>query len=125
MRGLRGATTVGDNTAEAISEATHELMDAVVRLNQLEIDDVASVLLTMTPDLNAAFPAKAVRSIPGWEWVPLMCAPEIDVPGSLRQCIRILIHVNTDKTQQELIHVYLRDAEVLRPDIVSPTNGGL
>lgn len=125
VRGLRGATTATENTPEAISVATHELMETIVQVNQLEIEQVASVMLTMTPDLNASFPAKAVRSIDGWQWVPLICTPEIAVPGSLPLCIRVLIHINTDKSQQELMHVYLRRAEVLRPDIASVANSGV
>ncbi len=125
VRGLRGATTVTENTPDAITEATLELMATIIEKNEIDVDDVASVLLTMTPDLNAIFPARAVRSLEGWQWVPLMCAPEIDVPGSLHMCVRVLIHINTTKTQQELVHVYLRKAEVLRPDIASIANGGL
>ncbi|MBX5437387.1 MAG: chorismate mutase [Alicyclobacillaceae bacterium] len=119
VRGIRGAVTAKDNTPEAIFEATRTLMERLVAENQLDIDDVASVLLTMTPDLNADFPARAVRSLPGWQWVPLMCAPELSVPGSLGRCIRVLVHVNTDRAQNELVHVYLGDAVQLRPDIAN------
>lgn len=125
VRGIRGAITAEENSAAAIAAATHELMAAIVAANDIDVDDVASVLLTMTSDLNASFPAKAVRTLDGWQWVPLMCSTEIDVPGSLRRCIRVLLHVNTEKSQQDLVHVYLRQAEVLRPDIVSAVNGGL
>lgn len=125
VRGIRGAVTVADNTAEEIAAATHLLMEQVIRDNDLDVDDVASVLLTMTTDLDAGFPAKAVRSIPGWQWVPLMCAQEVNVPGSLRRCIRILLHVNTHKAQDELVHVYLREATVLRPDLANPSNAGV
>ncbi len=117
VRGIRGATTTEDNSAEAIHTATRDLLDRVIEENQIQPDDVASVLLTMTPDLTATFPAAAIRSRPGWQWVPLMCAKELDVPGGLSKCVRILIHVNTEKTQQEIVHVYLGEAIVLRPDL--------
>jgi chorismate mutase len=124
VRGIRGAITAEANTVEAITDATMTLMSSIVRDNDIDVDDVASVLLTMTPDLNAAFPAKAVRSMEGWQWVPLICAPEIDVQQALPMCIRVLIHVNTETSQQALIHVYLRGAHVLRPDIANIANGG-
>lgn len=118
VRGIRGATCTDSNDAEAIYAATRELMLAIVEANHIEADDVASVILTMSPDLTAAFPAKAVRSLENWQWVPLMCASELNVPDSVPKCIRILIHLNTELSQQDLIHVYLRDAIVLRPDLV-------
>jgi chorismate mutase len=117
VRGIRGATTVNENSADAIFAATRSLMTALVAANQIEVDDVASVILTMTPDLNADFPAKAVRSLEGWQWVPLMCATEIAVPDAMPRCIRVLVHVNTDKSQDEIQHVYLGEAVKLRPDV--------
>lgn len=117
VRGIRGAITVSENTPDAVFEATRTLMEKVVEANQIDVDDVASVVLTMTPDLNAAFPAKAVRSLSGWQWVPLMCATELSVPGSLPRCIRVLVHVNTEVRQEDITHVYLGEAVVLRPDI--------
>lgn len=122
VRGIRGAVTVKANDATHIFEATRELLEQVVEANEIIAENVVSVLLTMTPDLNADFPAKAVRSLPHWQWVPLMDAVEVDVPGSLKKCIRILVHVNTEKSQQEMQHVYLRDAVRLRPDIANPTS---
>ncbi|KPV44876.1 chorismate mutase [Alicyclobacillus ferrooxydans] len=118
VRGIRGATTVNENSAEAIFEATQELMREIVRQNDIDIDNVASVFLTMTQDLNADFPAKAVRSLPGWQWVPLMCAPELSIENAMKHCVRVLIHANTTRSQKELIHVYLREAVALRPDVV-------
>lgn len=118
VRGIRGAITVSENTEQAIFAATQELMNEIVTQNDIVSDNVASVFLTMTQDLNADFPAKAVRSLPGWQWVPLMCAPELAVPTAMKRCIRVLIHANTTKSQQELIHVYLGDAVALRPDVV-------
>lgn len=117
LRGFRGATTVTENSAEAILEATKTLMEALIRENQLVAEDVAAVWLTTTEDLNAAFPAKAVRQIPGWQWVPLMCAQEIPVPGSLPRCIRVMLLAHTDKPQQEIRHIFLNDAITLRPDL--------
>jgi chorismate mutase len=117
VRGIRGANTVAENTPEAIFQATRELMERIVEANDIDVNDVASVLLTMTPDLNADFPAKAVRSLPGWQWVPLMCAQELNVPGALSRCVRVLLHVNTERSQEELVHVYLGEAVQLRPDM--------
>ncbi|MCL6632870.1 MAG: chorismate mutase [Alicyclobacillus herbarius] len=114
---MRGAVTVKENSTEAILNATKDLMKQIVERNHLQPEDVVSVLLTMTPDLTACFPAKAVRSFPGWQWVPLMCASEVAVEGALEHCIRVLVHVNTDKAQSEMIHVYLGEAVRLRPDL--------
>ena len=115
-RGIRGATTVETNTREAILAATRELLQEMVSLNAVQRDDVASAYFTTTPDLDAEFPAVAARSL-GWANVALMCGHEMDVPGSLRMCLRILLHVNTERTQDEICHVYLRGAAVLRPDL--------
>lgn len=117
VRGVRGAITVGENTEEAILEGTTVMIQEIIRKNDLKPEDVASVILTVTPDLNATFPARAVRAIPGWELVPLMCTTEIPVPGSLPLCIRTLILFNTDKSLQEIRHVFLGGAKVLRPDL--------
>ncbi len=117
VRGIRGATTVNEDTPEEIFAATKELIEEIVRLNDIDVDDVASVLLTLTPDLSSAFPAKAVRSLPGWQWVPLMCARELDVPNALPRSVRVLLHVNTEKAQSELVHAYLGEAVQLRPDL--------
>jgi len=116
VRGIRGATTVSVNEHQAIFEATTELLLAIVNRNGLASPDVASVFLTMTPDLNAQFPALAAREI-GWTEVPLLCAVEINVPNALPMCIRVLLHVNTDKAQCKVRHVYLRGARGLRPDL--------
>lgn len=116
-RGIRGAITVESNTREAILEATRELLGEMVRANDIRREDVASAYFTTTTDLNAEFPAVVARNDFGWTNIALMCGHEMDVPGSLRMCLRILLHVNTDKTQDEICHVYLRGAAVLRPDI--------
>jgi chorismate mutase len=117
MRGVRGATTVARNDAEEIRTSTRELLVEMVRLNEIEPEDICSCLFTSTPDLDAAFPASAMRSLPGWEHVPLIGAQEVAVANSLPQCVRILVQVNTTKQQSEIQHVYLREAVALRPDL--------
>ena len=112
-RGIRGATTAEANTREAIHGATAELLEALISANGLEERSLASVFFTMTPDLNAAFPAAAARRL-GWNSTALLGAVESDVPDSLRRCIRVLILVNTDKEPQELVNIYLRGTEILR-----------
>ncbi len=113
-RGIRGATTVERNSREEILAATTELLQLIVERNELRIEDIASVIFTMTEDLNAEFPALAARSI-GWNETALACMQEIPVPGSLNKCIRVLLHVNTTRSGAEMQHVYIRDAVNLRP----------
>ncbi len=115
-RGVRGAITVDANTPEAILEGTRLLLAMMIRQNGIEEQDVASVIFTTTPDLDAEFPALAARQL-GWMQAALLCGHEMTVPGAMARCIRILIHWNTDKKMDEIIHVYLRDAERLRPDL--------
>ncbi|HLW61209.1 MAG TPA: chorismate mutase [bacterium] len=117
FRGVRGAITVEANTEQAILDATYELLKEMVRANEVDADDIAGVMFTVTPDLNAAFPAEAGRRLPGWTHVPLMCAQEVPVPGALSRCVRILMLVNTTRTATEVRHVYLHGAERLRPDL--------
>jgi chorismate mutase len=117
-RGVRGATTVESNSPEAIIDATKELLAAMVKVNEIDQADVASAFFTLTQDLNAEFPAVAARQI-GWNDVALLCGHEMNKPGALPMCLRILLHVNTDKPAGEIKHVYLRGARVLRPDIES------
>ena len=112
-RGIRGATTAAENTREAIFEATQELFNEIVQLNDIQKEQAAAVFFTATLDLNAAYPATAVREM-GWDNTALMCSPEIDVPGSVPLCIRILLMVNTEKQPEELQTVYLRGAVNLR-----------
>ena len=114
-RGLRGAITVTENSEGAILEATRELLSGLFASNGLVADDLAAILFTATADLDAAFPAKAAREM-GYLQVPLMCSQEMAVPGSPKGCIRVMLLVNTAKRQEELIHVYLRGAVVLRPE---------
>jgi chorismate mutase len=116
-RGVRGATTVEANTAEDILEATRQLLMALIRLNDLRPEDVASVIFTTTPDLTATFPALAARDEEiAWTEVPLLCGHEMTVPGALEQVVRILLHVNTTRAADEIKHVYLRRAGQLRTD---------
>jgi len=115
LRGVRGATTISENTEYAIVEGTKALLRRMIEENGIEEETVASVIFTTTPDLTAAYPAKAARQI-GWTYTALMGCQEMDVPGGLSHCVRILIHWNTEKSQQELHHIYLNGAEQLRPD---------
>ena len=112
-RGIRGATTVENNTKEDIVSATKVLLTQIVSANDINPDDVASVIFTTTKDLNAEFPAVAARML-GWNHTALICSHEMDVPGSLKMCIRILIHLNTDKSAQEITHVYTKGAKNLK-----------
>lgn len=116
VRGVRGAITVESNTAEAIREATRALLAEMARANQVETDEIAAVIFTLTTDLNAAFPAEGARQM-GWTAVPLLSSPEIAVPGALERCLRVLMLVNSPRAQGEIAHVYMRGAEVLRPDL--------
>ncbi|EGD48746.1 chorismate mutase [Ruminiclostridium papyrosolvens DSM 2782] len=116
VRAVRGAITVSENTKELIWEGTKELLVEIIERNSLEYTDIISVIFTVTQDLNAAFPAVAARQI-GWNDIPLMCTSEINVPGSLKKCIRVMIHINTEKTNTDINHVYLKGAQVLRPDL--------
>lgn len=119
VRGVRGATTVNRDEPDEIITATHELLETILRKNPtLEKEDLASVFFSLTPDLSSTYPARAARLI-GWNRVPLFCAQEIPVPGSLEKCIRVLLHWNTSLRQDELNHVYLREAVTLRPDLES------
>jgi chorismate mutase len=118
-RGIRGATTIESDSKENVLSATRELLDAILASNpDLKTEDIASALFTATDDIVAAYPALAARQM-GWDLVPMMCALEIPVPGSLPKAIRVLIHWNTDKPQNEITHVYLREAVKLRPDLVA------
>ncbi len=119
VRGLRGATTVEQNVATEILEATRELLQELLSANGISTyEEIVSAVFTTTPDVNAVFPAEAARSL-GMSQVPLLCASEIAVPNSMPRCIRILLHVNTDQPQSAMKHVYLREAKRLRPDMVS------
>ncbi len=121
VRGIRGATTVCADGAESILSATRELLLAIIEANPtLQPVDIASILFTVTEDIQAAYPAQAARDL-GWDDVPLMDAQEIPVPGSLPHCIRVMILWNTELGQNEVHHVYLREAVQLRPDLMRST----
>lgn len=120
VRGLRGATTVTQDQRDDILSATRELLEAILLANPtLQGEAIASLIFTLTSDLVSTYPAEAARQI-GWTEVPLLCAQEIPVPGSLAQCIRVLIHWNTDLPQSAIKAVYLHQATRLRPDLASP-----
>ena len=121
VRGIRGATTVSSNSKDEIIEAARELLSAMIDANGIDPDDVASAFFTTTPDLNAEFPAVAARQM-GWTFVPLLCGHEMAVPGSLPQCLRILLHLNTEKGAHDVTHIYIRGARTLRPDLESSTH---
>lgn len=117
VRGIRGATTVTENTEVAMASAVNELLDELETYNLFQPDDLVCVIFTVTGDLDAVFPAAAARKRPGWNYVPLIDLQQMDVKGSLPRCIRILIQVNTSLPQSAMIHCYLHQAQSLRPDL--------
>ena len=119
VRGVRGATSVEADVPEEILSATRELLLELLKANSIhDFDEIGSAIFTTSPDLTSTFPAEAARAI-GMKQVPLLCASEIAVPSSLPRCIRVLLHINTEKKQSEITHVYLREARKLRPDMAS------
>jgi chorismate mutase len=112
-RGIRGATTVEHNTKEEILAGTTELLQLIIERNNLQPEDIISAIFSVTDDLDAAFPARAARLL-GWTDTALMCTREIPVPGSLRQCIRVLVHINTTRSAAEIQHAYIKGAVNLR-----------
>ena len=118
VRGVRGAIQVDADTPEAIRKATQELVSVLLGSNpSMEPQDLASVFFTVTDDLSATYPALAVRELPGWQIVPLLCSREIPVPTGLVRTLRVLVHWNTDLRQDQVIHAYLGAASRLRPDL--------
>ena len=115
-RGVRGATTIEQNTQDQIFSATQTLLTTMLMQNQIDSQDIASILFTTTADITAAYPAKAAREL-GMQLVPLLCFQEMQVEGSLPFCIRILIHWNTSQSQDQIQHIYLNQAQQLRPDL--------
>ena len=115
-RGVRGAITVETNTAEDILEATTELLKGLIAANDIRPENVASVIFSTTPDLNATFPALAAREL-GWHDVALLCTHEMAVPGALGKVVRVLLHLNTERAAEEIVHLWLADAWRLRPDL--------
>ena len=119
IRGIRGAITVSADEPDLILQATRELLEEILAENEgMQPEDVASAIFTVTDDLASTFPAQGARQM-GWGLVPMLCAREIPVPGSLPRVIRVLVHWNTELPQNEITHVYLRDAVKLRPDLVA------
>ena len=119
IRGIRGATTVTADEPDLILQATRELLEEILAENEgMRPEDVASALFTVTDDLASTFPAQGARQM-GWGLVPMLCAREIPVPGSLPRVIRVLVHWNTELAQDQITHVYLREAVKLRPDLVA------
>lgn len=119
LRGIRGATTVEEDVPEAILAATRELLQELLSRNGIaDFDEIVSAVFTTTPDLRSTFPAEAARAL-GMQHVPLLCASEIAVPGAMPLCIRVLLHVETARSPREVVHVYLREAKRLRPDVTS------
>src|SRR5262245_15968935 len=114
-RSIRGATTAAANTREAILEATRDMLARLIAANDLRPEDIASAIFSTTPDLNAEFPAVAAREM-GWLDTALFCTHEMAVPGSLPRCIRVLVHWNTTRRADEIVHVYVREASTLRPE---------
>ena len=117
VRGIRGATTVAENTVTAMTEAVNELIDEIEAHNQIKAEDIVCVFFTTTTDLDAVFPAAVARKRPSWNYVPLIDLQQMYVRESLKRCIRILIQVNTPLPQSAIIHRYLRQARDLRPDL--------
>ena len=118
IRGIRGATVATANEADAILAATRELLLAIRNANpSMQTEDLASILFTVSDEIDAVYPAQAVHQLE-WPGIPLICAREIPVPGGLTNCIRVLIHWNTDLPQGEILHIYLKEASRLRPDWV-------
>ena len=116
MRGIRGAITVDRDDKEAIVAATKRLLAEMVERNDIPLEEIASALFSLTPDLHAVFPALGAREM-GWTHVPMLHFCELAVPGALPRCIRVLMHVNTTKGIDEIEHVYLDGAAALRPDL--------
>lgn len=119
LRGIRGATTVERDEPELIHEATRELLEEMLKANDIrDFELLASIFFTTTPDLYSTFPAEAARQL-GMTTVPLMCNQEIPVPNRVPRAIRIMMQINTQKSQREIKHIYLREARSLRPDLLS------
>lgn len=117
IRGIRGATTVKRDTEMEVISAVEKLMAEIIQVNEIDPDMVASVFFSATEEIRSVFPAKALRKFEGWTYVPVTCMKEIPVSNSLPFCIRVMIHVNTTKSQKEIQHVYQAGATVLRPDL--------
>ena len=118
LRGIRGATTVNSNNSDEIRDAVLEMLNEIIKQNDIKIADIACVEFTMTKDLDCVYPAKFAREIEGFSTVPLMCYQELEIKNALPKCIRVLVLVNTEKSQHGITHIYLRNAKTLRPDLI-------
>lgn len=116
-RGIRGATSLNSNTKEEIKSAVIELVQEIINSNSINKEDISFIIFTVTSDINADFPAKYARLELGFDTVPMMCYREMEVPGSIPMCLRALVVINTEKTQKEIKHCYLRGAKALRKDL--------
>jgi chorismate mutase len=117
VRGVRGATTVVSDQTDIVLGATRSLVIEMAKENGIVPEEIVSVIVSTTRDIESTFPAKAVRTIDGWKYVPVMCTHEMDVPGAMPLCIRILMHVNSDRAQKDIKHIYQNEAVKLRPDL--------
>ncbi len=118
VRAVRGATTINHNTADEIISGTLEVLTEIIKENSIDVEDIISVFFTVTRDIDAEFPAVAARKL-GMTDIALLCTYEIDVPGSMEKCIRVMLHFNTDKKNSDIRHIYLKEARKLRPDLSS------
>ena len=118
IRGIRGATTVETNDAAAIYARTEALLKEMIDKNKVKPEDVAHVIVSVTDDINQAFPARPIRELAGWQYVPVMCTKEMTVPGGLAHCIRVMMTVNTTESQRAIKHIYQHEARQLRPDLL-------
>jgi chorismate mutase len=114
---VRGATTVNNNDNVEIIDETKKLLDEIINKNRLDLNDIISVIFTMTDDLSASFPAIAARQL-GWNDIPLMCMKELNIDNSLEKCIRVMFYINSDIERKKIKHIYLNGAKILRPDLV-------
>jgi chorismate mutase len=119
IRGIRGAITINENKSDEIINATKKLLIQMTEKNNVTATNISHIIISVTDDINADFPAKALRQFDDWMYVPVMCTTEISVPHSLRMCIRILMTVNTDTPQEKISHIYLEGATKLRPDLIN------
>ncbi|MBS7345073.1 MAG: chorismate mutase [Caryophanon sp.] len=119
IRGMRGAITIEKDEPQLIWDETVKLVQAIVAANNVKPEDIASIIISTTPDITSAFPARSVRMMDGWEYVPVMCMHEMNVEGALPLCIRVMMHVETTIAQRDIQHMYLNDAVKLRPDLAT------
>lgn len=119
IRGVRGATTILENSEEEILKQTEYLLREMISSNDVIANDIAHIIITTTDDITATFPAKAVRNIEGFKYVPIMCMKELSITNGLSLCIRIMLTINTNKNQEEIKHIYKNNAISLRPDLVN------